>query len=454
MRAASGRGGHPPSIRARLVRDALLYAVLGAVLGAVAAALAVSLVVRTLMESALEETAQMLVILAEHEHDQVPALAQGRALPAPPHRETLVWQLRTSDGALVARSHDAPATPWPVPLFEGHARAMGLAVFTIAGRRLWLQVAQPLADLHRAQREAALRTAGGVVLVGLLAAAALAWRVRRELRPVAQLARDVEAIVPGPVAPQLPRSPRRELEPVYAALEGLMDRLAHKLRAERAFASHAAHSLRTPLAGLSAQVEVAKVTAPAELKGRLELAQDAARRLAGVVEALLTMARASDPIRWRSFPARELATVATGRSVEVDAGALGEAIVLHGDSDLLAVAIANLVDNAARHGARHVRLACAVDDAAQRIEVGDDGPGVPGERLAALREALAHFESGGEIDSALGLGLTLAAAVARAHGGRLDLECRSEPASGFCARLQWPRGPAAPGRQSPEPSSR
>jgi two-component system OmpR family sensor kinase len=430
-----------PSIRARLVRSTTLYVLAGALASAAAAAFAVSVVVKALMDSALEETAQVLVVLAEHEKD-VASLAQGAALPAPPHRETLMWQLRAADGGLIARSHDAPREPWPVPLFEGHRQSMGLAVYTLAGRNVWLQVAQPLAELQRAQRAAALQAGSAVLLLGLLAAGAVAWRADRELAPVAQMARDVEAINPGPVAPALPRSPRRELEPVYAALEGLLQRLERKLRSERAFAAHAAHSLRTPLAGLAAQLELARTQAPDALQPRLALALDAARRLSGVIEALLAMARTTEAVRWRRFAADTLGTVALGRHIDVDLSGLGAAPALHGDPDLLSVAVANLVDNAARHGATRVRLGAAVDGATQRIEVADDGPGVPPQRLAELRAALARFDRDGELDAALGLGLTLAATVARAHGGRLDLDCEPPPKRGFCARLSWPLAPA------------
>lgn len=437
-----------PSIRRRLSLTAVGGVLLAALASAAVAAWAVSLVVQALMKSSLEETAQALVVLAEHEQD-VEALARGSALPAAPHEEALTWQLRASDGSLVARSHGAPAKPWPVPLFEGHQEAMGLAVFTIAGQRLWLQVAQPLASLHQAQLRAALQAGGAVLVLSIVAAVVLAWRIGREMQPVARLAADVAAIDPAPAAPELPRSARRELEPVYAALEGLLQRLAYKLRSERAFAAHAAHSLRTPLAGLSAQLELARTQAPPALQPRLGVAHDAARRLAGVVEALLTMARASSLPQWRTFAPRLLLPAALTQRIEVDATQLDAAPPLRGDADLLAVAVANLVDNAVRHGAANVRMSAHRDGQSQRIEVADDGPGVDAARLASLRGALDRFDGAGELDGSLGLGLTLAASVARAHGGRIDLACTGGPGAGFCVRLRWPAeaGDARPGER-------
>jgi signal transduction histidine kinase len=429
---------HAPSIRTRLLRRTVTTVLVGSVISAAAAAFAVSVQVRTSMEAALEEAAQAIVMLAEHEAE-VEVLTIGRALPAPPHDEVLMWQLRASSGRLIARSHSAPDHPWPaVPLVEGHQRAGGLAVYTIPGQDLWLQVAQPLAELHRAQYTAASAAGGTVLVLGLVACAVLGWAVRHELRPIADFARAVESIGPDTAHLPAPKLPRSELDRAYAELGAMLSRLQAKMRSERAFAAHAAHSLRTPLAGLSAQLEVASAIAPPEAAQRIGMASAAAHRLAGVVEALLSMTRATQGVHWRRFDATELATVATGRQIDVDASQLVSAGVLTGDSDLLAVAVANLVDNAARHGARHVRLQahCAADQ--QSIEITDDGPGVTKEALDRLESGLQRFEQSGEIDSALGLGLTLAASVARAHKGRLTLCCVRADGHGFCARLEWP----------------
>lgn len=430
-----------PSIRNRLLWRALAVALLGAALSAMAAALAVSVVVRNVMESSLEETAQALVVLAEHEVE-VEAISHGRALPAPAHDEAILWQLRAPTGRLIARSHSAPDTPWPVaPLVEGHVRAMGLAVYTIPGQDLWLQVAQPLAEFEHAQRTAAMAAGGSVMLLGLIAAAALGWSIRHELRPISEFAHNIESVGPEAATLTEPRLPRRELVPAYRALSALLQLLQAKLRSERAFAAHAAHSLRTPLAGLTAQLEVTSAKAPAEIAHRLSLATDAAHRLAGVVDALLTMARTTEGVRWRAFDATELTTIAAGPRIDVDATQLAAAGTLLGDSDLLAVAVANLVDNAARHGAQRVRVRGTRSSQQQCVEIEDDGPGASPERLALIGAALERFETKGEIDPAIGLGLTLAASVARAHKGCLSVQSSPAGRRGFVARLEWPTEP-------------
>ena len=433
-------GAGTPSIQTRLLRRALATVLVGSVISAAAAAFAVSIQVRTSMEAALEEAAQALVILAEHELE-VEAISHGRALPAPPHKEVLQWQLRASTGRLVARSHSAPDEPWPaVPLVEGHKHAGGLAVYTIPGQDLWLQVAQPLTELHRAQYTAAAAAGGTVLALGLAACAILGWAIRQELRPIADFAQAIESIGPDTVHLPAPKLPRSELARAYGELGAMLGRLQSKLRSERAFSAHAAHSLRTPLAGLSAQLEVAGALAPPEVAQRIGMASASAQRLVGVVEALLSMTRASDGMHWRRFDATELATVAAGRGIKVDASQLATAGVMTGDSDLLAVAVANLVDNAVRHGATRVRLRADCSAGQQSVQITDDGPGVEQEALARLEGAVERFEQSGEIDSALGLGLTLAASVARAHRGHMSLR-RAEPdGRGLCVQLTWPAG--------------
>jgi signal transduction histidine kinase len=433
-----GVGGPIPSIRTRLLWRTLATVLLGAAISAVAAAITVSVVVRDVMESALEETAQALVVVAEHQVD-AEALSLGRAMPIAAHDEAINWQLRHPSGRLIARSHSAPDTPWPaVPLVEGHTKTADVAVYSIAGHDLWLQVAQPLAEFQRAQMTAAFAAGGTVFALGVIAAAILGWMIRRELRPIAEFARTIETIGPDTTALTEPTLLRRELVPSYRALSALVQRLQEKLRSERAFAAHAAHSLRTPLAGLTAQLEVACVTPPAELPARLSMATASAQRLAGVVDALLTMSRASDGIQWSQFDAAELASVATSRNIEVDASQLLAAGILYGDFDLLAVAVANLVDNAERHGAHRASIRATRTDGHQCLEIADDGPGVSAEQLTRLQAALERLESRAAIDPELGLGLTLAASVARAHKGCLTIKPARSDRQGFCACLDWP----------------
>ena len=96
------------------------------------------------------------------------------------------------------------------------------------------------------------------------------------------------------------------LQPLQAAVAGLGQRLARRLANERAFAAHAAHALRTPLAGLVTQLAVAQREVPDHVQPRLRQARDAADRRRRVIGALLTWFRTGADVRWQAIDLPEL----------------------------------------------------------------------------------------------------------------------------------------------------
>jgi signal transduction histidine kinase len=257
--------------------------------------------------------------------------------------------------------------------------------------------------------------------VGLLGQFWLRARVRQELQPLQQLSQRLAGWpVPDGRTAALGEPERAELVPVHRALEDLAGRLAQRLASEQAFAAHAAHALRTPLAGIDAQLAVAARMAPPELAERLVRVRGAAARLQHVVAALLGLFRSADGPAALDDLVRRLPPFAL--AVRAEPGGLIDA-----DADLLAAALLNLLDNAQRHGAREVQLSVA--GGGRVLQVRDDGRGVAPERRDELAQALAearYADTGG-------LGLMLADRVARAHGGRLVLPA---VASGFAADLE------------------
>ena len=197
------------------------------------------------------------------------------------------------------------------------------------------------------------------------------------------------------------------------AIEELGQRLARRVANERAFSAHAAHALRTPLAGMDAQLAVALREAGPEVQPRLLRTREAAARLRRVVTALLTLFRSGVDLQWQPVDVAALLLRLPVDGLEL---ALQSEASVHADPDLLAAALINLLDNALRHGARHVNV--ELED--QRIRLLDDGRGVGPERLAELQQALAEQQYEGR----MGLGLMLADMVARAHGGSLVLLAR------------------------------
>jgi signal transduction histidine kinase len=209
---------------------------------------------------------------------------------------------------------------------------------------------------------------------------------------------------------------------VHAAIDQLGERLARRVAHERAFASHAAHALRTPLAGMDAQLAVALRESTPAVQQRLQRVRDASGRLQRVVQALLDLFRVGGDAQRAVVDLKALLAHLPIAGLEVVVQSDGP---LRADPDLLAAALANLLDNAKRHGARRVVVS---EPAPGIVRVQDDGPGAPPERLRALREALRDQD----YDGHTGLGLMLADLVARSHGGALSLPAVTQ---GFVVEL-------------------
>lgn len=408
-----------PSIRQRLL-NALLQVTLACALAVTASVWFTAMhEVDEHLDAAIQESAEILFGLLSFEADNLP-MGGGGALPAPQHDERLVWQLVDAGNQVVLRSHRAPLEPLMPRRSEGFTDAPGgwrVYGMDFPARTLMLYVAQTGAERREVRIESGLTMIAGALAIGGLCALWLRRRVRRELEPLQHLSRAVAAFDPLEPGATLADAPRAELQPIRDAVVDLGERLALRVDTERAFTAHAAHALRTPLAGMTAQLAVAMREAPDSLQPRLQRARAASERLSRVVSALLTLFRAGveptpAPIEFgtlvASLPAQKVHLVTAGAGVEFVA-----------DVDLLAAALMNIIDNAERHGASELELRCHVHDGRVVMHLVDDGPGVSREQLDRLADALAtqSYEQG----LGLGLGLMLADMVARAHRGHMRL---------------------------------
>jgi two-component system OmpR family sensor kinase len=331
------------------------------------------------------------------------------------HGEQLVWQIVNASDAVLLRSHRAPERPLVLQHRQGFVsvddewRVYGMP-FDDRGRMLY--VAQSGAARTEARLEAAEITAGCALLVGLLCALWLRSRVRGELAPIVEMSAAVAQFDPLRPGMKLPAATRGELVPMRDAIVDLGTRLADRISSERAFSAHAAHALRTPLAGMVAQLAVAQRTAPAEVQPQLARTREAADRLRRVVSALLTLFRAGGEVVCQRV---ELADLIEHLPVETMTITVHDAAPVQADPDLLAAALMNLLDNSLRHGATTASIATRAEPAGMRIVVSDNGAGMSGEDRVRVQAALDEQRYEGHT----GLGLMLADLVARAHGGRL-----------------------------------
>jgi two-component system sensor histidine kinase QseC len=410
-----------------------------------------------LLDAQLAQTARLLLAQTRHElvdeaEDHLSAFEALDTRELHPYEQKLLYRVSNArDGRQLLAS---PNPPPPVPAAAtGYADvtrdgvAWRVLVTEDSGRQLRVEVAQAAAIRHELARHVAMHLTLplgiGLPLLGLL----IYLLVGRGLRPLNDLAGKVAARTETNLAPVGEAALPAEARPLVKALNSLLARLNQALEQERRFTADAAHELRTPLAALKVQAQVA-LASPREADRRHALEQvlagtDRATRL---VEQLLRLARL-DPLagldQTRSVNLVELLEEVRHELAE-PARRLGQRLVRHdvgqasavvGDPDLLALALRNLVENALRHtpAGSVIELGAVAAAGETRLWVADNGPGVAPEELERLRE---RFYRGRDTHhEGSGLGLAIVQRVAELHGARLELENR--PEGGLLAALVW-----------------
>ncbi len=428
----------PRSIRARVVRTQLLW---GLLLG-LALALAMSLAVQHEVDELLDDTLQSAAVgLIGPMLEQRPTLGAADGPVSVLRADSgvqgsgprFVWQLvgPGPEGRVLASAQGAPETALRSTPTAGFSTSPDWRVFGLALGRdgQMLYVAQSQEERTEAKLE--------LVFTGLLAGLpmlllGLVWlnaRVRDDLAPLQRMSQRLADF--DPLRPQTgqPAQEDEELQQVQAAIDALAARLARRVTHERAFTSHAAHALRTPLAGIDAQLAVALLEAPPSLQPRLQRVRAAAIRLQRVVAALLTLFRGGAEVEHLPLDLTQLLGKLPAQGLDLRWLATEP---VRGDADLLTAVLTNLLDNAQRHGAHVVNIGTPQ---AGRLSLHDDGSGVSPQRRRDLQAAL----DAQAYEGRMGLGLMLADLVARAHGGALSLPACE---SGFTVVLDL--GPARP----------
>ncbi|MFG6468181.1 sensor histidine kinase [Roseateles sp. BYS87W] len=424
-----------PSLRRELVRLTTVVAFCWLVVLGFTVTWAVRHEVDDLLDEALREAAEVMYGVLT----TAPELAENSAalpevLPAPAHEEKFVWQIVDGRGQVVRRSHKAPPQALSDVtrrgLFDqsGQWRVYGIPMTGPLPRMLY--VAQVARERNEARYEAVGTVLLAALTVSLLWVLLLRQRVDRGLRPLAQLARQIESYDPLEASTEPEPGDRAETEAISEAVRTLGRSLAQKVRAERAFSACAAHSLRTPLAGMDAQLALAQREPPEAQPGRLERVRAALTRLTRVVQSLLALFRAGEHWALDLRPCRLTELLAEipveGLTVTVE-----DDVEFLADPDLTTIALVNLLDNAVRFGARHVRVHGGRDSSRVCIRVQDDGHGITQERWIAVTRALQLPESSADV----GLGLRLASMVAQAHGGCLILPAPVHDQLGFLVEV-------------------
>ena len=315
-----------------------------------------------------------------------------------------------------------------VPGISGTTRMLAMPVETPSGTRVLL-VGASLED-----RDETLR--GFLIILFLVGPTALLLTsvlgyglATAALRPVEAMRVEAAAISgsePGRHLP-LPRS-QDEIHRLGETLNEMLDRLEAALERERGFVADASHELRTPLALLKAELELAlrRPRSAPELEDAIRSAAAETDRLAGLAEDLLLLARSDQgelALRTEKVSAKDLLNrvaerfrlhaEAAGRAIEID---VPNGLELDADPRRLEQAVGNLVENALKHAHGSVRLTGVEHDGMIELHVRDEGHGFSPEFLPRAFDRFSRADDARSGDGT-GLGLTIAGAIAGAHGG-------------------------------------
>ena len=443
------------SLRARLtlITSAGLALALTAAAVLLVNALRVSLI-RGLDDSARQSALEVAALIDQNRlPDPVPVApgtitiqvldAQGRITDVSPGADRLVPMLPPAQAAAAARTGQARMLPGPPLGLPSLLRVVAVAASghqVVIAAVSYTQAGDSLATLAKAL------IIGTPLLFGLLALAI--WLVTGyTLRPIAALRRGAAEVTQTGVPQDLPVPPARdEVRSLAVTLNDMLSRLAEAQQHQRDLVSDTAHELRSPIASIRAQLEVA-LDHPDGLDWP-ETARDVhadTLRLARLTEDLLLLARLDGQHLRRkptdlsavceSVVARYSAARVPVRA-EATAPIPGPCVVA-GDPDALNRLLVNLLDNAVRHAASQVCVSVRGDDGWAVLVVSDDGPGIPAEdaerafgRFSRLDNARSRTGEQGA-----GLGLAIVRSTAEAHGGSVSL---SDAGPGLRAVVRLP----------------
>ena len=403
-----------------------------------------------LLDGHLAQAAALLVVQQAQEIEE-----DDQGLDAPTlHRYApkVAFQV-FHEGRLAMRSANAPVAPM---VEAGKHFKSGFKTVQIAG------MAWRVFAAHGAERDvqvyvgeqtssrdailwAVLRSTLWPMLVALpLLALAVWWAVRLGVQPIRRLGRALAERQPQALDPVTLSHAPSEMMPMIASLNSLFERIGQLLESERRFTADAAHELRTPIAAIRMQAQVAMGEADEALrKHALQGMLEGCDRATRLVEQLLSLSRL-EAVDAPVMAAVDLRALAQRVVAELAPKAIGKQQTLEfegdqpcsipGNETLLAVLVRNLVDNAVRYSppAARIKVALAQQNGQVVLSVEDSGPGLADADRQRLGERF--FRVIGSLESGSGLGWSIVRRIAAVH--QLELQAgRSTQLGGLAVRV-------------------
>ncbi|WP_271607580.1 ATP-binding protein [Bradyrhizobium sp. CCBAU 11434] len=419
--------------------------------------------VESVLDARLQEAARMVASLVPTKGVATPEASHDALDGIPIYERQLSCQIWSLDGRLVARSSGAPRarlSDTESGFSQRDIDGESWRVFTVEDADKGIRVL--VGDRLGIREHLVAGIIKGLLTPTLLIVPLLGFLIWSSLssglRPLRTLARELQTRGADDMSPvQADRAPP-EILPMTAALNALFEKVESARQHEREITAFAAHELRTPLAGLRTQAQVAisasdppareralrqiliavdrttrlvrQLLAMADLDARHDARPDAAVNLGAAIDEIVDAAPGHDRIRVEIEPALSRTTVTANAA-------------------LLAVALRNLHENAVEHtfDSGLVRWRVNSDADALVIAVEDEGPGIPPDELKLVTRRF--FRGRLKRPSGSGLGLSIVELALRANGARLNLVNRGDR-SGLRAEIVWP----LPSDKAPVPTRR
>ncbi len=348
--------------------------------------------------------------------------------------------------------HSSAQYRLPPPRRSGYDRftydGMLWRVFSEQHNGLLVEVAQSERDREELAATAALRAVSPFLVLLPLIGIAVWILVGRGLAPLSLLTSGIQIRRADDLSPLPADDVPLEVLPLTHALNDLLARLGEAFSAQRAFVADAAHELRTPLAALTLQLQLAeRAGSDSARREALTEVRAGLQRATHVVEQLLTLARNEPGSESRAFQPVNLAAlvrtvtakhVVLADSKHIDMGVVraDDGAVVQGDEVALASLLSNLVENALRYtplGGR-VDIETGTGPNGCWVTVADNGPGIPDEEKERVFDRF--YRQLGTRESGSGLGLAIIRSIAQRHGAQVHL--LDNPGGGLLVRVSFP----------------
>jgi len=412
--------------------------------------------VEEVYDGTLSQTARLLLGLFDHEAKENEFAGMSKSLMASARAHTyeskLSIRVSYSNGEIILETPGAPRIKVIEDEgFKTHYLPSGEVwrTYTITGPKtgISVQMGQSIEARGEIVEYLMTRVLSSFIVALPILGLAIWWSIGQGLAPLRRIAGHLRQANVDRLQRVDDKAVPQEISVLIDALNRLFARLEAAMEKDRRFTADAAHELRTPLAALKTQVEVARrATDDAQRANALDKILEGVDRAARLVEQLLILARADagvsetvlekrvDLYRIAKETMAEAAVTAMDKGITVSFQSEGDDYVVRGEETMLRIMVSNVINNALKYSNPGDKVELDIKEGAAdvTIEINDSGPGIPVDRLPEMFERFRRGDTHGQSGS--GLGLSIVKRISDLH--RADIELSpSDRLGGLCVTM-------------------